>query len=406
MSTASKVRADYQQLAQIAGVFGQQAETALALLAALKEQVQGLQEGDWVGKSADTFYGEMHAAVLPTVSRLADAMREAAQATQKISQVMKQAEEDAAALFRLEASAAAGSGSASTAVPAGPMAALFRLEASAAAGSGSASTAVPAGPMAAAFAGGGPGGGSGGAGGGSPAGAAGGSPATAQEERNREGGAVDTRAEKVQRLLDQARHEQEMLEDTVREKAIRKARYDEAVRQNKGEREILRLKAELRSMENAEKFYKEDMIAKYNEAIRLAARLYKIDLSAVKGTPDYDHNMKLGGYTDWDRVVTISQDGVGRSPGWLASTLGHEALHAKQMKEGRAYDESENLQGAVMNDIECFQWELDNAQRNGLTQAEIDSLKGLLKREFDKLEPANKDRVNRGNYAPVDTSRK
>jgi WXG100 family type VII secretion target len=105
--SVSKVRADYEQLAQIAQVFGQQAEAAQHMLAALQQDMSILQGGDWVGKGADQLYAEMKSAVLPSLGRLVAAMDQAASMTAKISQIMKQAEDDSAALFRLDGPGAA-----------------------------------------------------------------------------------------------------------------------------------------------------------------------------------------------------------------------------------------------------------------------------------------------------------
>jgi WXG100 family type VII secretion target len=103
---AAKVRVDYEQLGEIARAFDQQAEGAQQMLDALQSNMSTLQGGDWVGKGADTFYTEMNSAVLPAVKRLVAAMRSAASMTTTISRMMKQAEDDAAALFRLEGAAA------------------------------------------------------------------------------------------------------------------------------------------------------------------------------------------------------------------------------------------------------------------------------------------------------------
>jgi WXG100 family type VII secretion target len=99
---AAKVRVDYEQLAAIAQLFDRQAEGTQQVLGDLQNTMSTLQGGDWVGKSADRFYAEMNRAVLPALSRAVAAMRSAASATTRISQVLKQAEEDSARLFRLE----------------------------------------------------------------------------------------------------------------------------------------------------------------------------------------------------------------------------------------------------------------------------------------------------------------
>jgi WXG100 family type VII secretion target len=103
--TATKVRADYENLARIAQAFSQQADCARQLLGALQKDVATLQGGDWVGKGADKFYAEMTSVVLPAMGRVAAAMSEAASTTAKISQIMKQAEDESAALFRLDSTA-------------------------------------------------------------------------------------------------------------------------------------------------------------------------------------------------------------------------------------------------------------------------------------------------------------
>jgi WXG100 family type VII secretion target len=105
---AAKVRADYEQLAEIARRFGGQADSTQVMLQSLKRQMQVLEGGDWVGRSADKFYAEMNSSLLPTVQRLTDALSRARQVTQQISKIMKDAEDAAAALFKAEASNSAG----------------------------------------------------------------------------------------------------------------------------------------------------------------------------------------------------------------------------------------------------------------------------------------------------------
>src|SRR5512134_3710243 len=105
-SPSGKVRADYEQLAQIARTFDQQAEAAQKVLGALQKDMGTLQGGRWVGQGAAKFYAEMNRAVLPSMRRLAAALNQAASTTTKVSRVMKQVEDDSAALFRLDGSGA------------------------------------------------------------------------------------------------------------------------------------------------------------------------------------------------------------------------------------------------------------------------------------------------------------
>ncbi len=146
---APKVRSDHDALKNLAGKFGQQAEASRQLISNLKSKVDTLRGKDWVGKGADKFYAEMDSAVFPSLNRLSKSMDSAQRVTLKISQIMKQAEDDAAALFK---GGANGSG------PAGGSA-----------GAGSASGGGNGAGVSA-----GPGGGSGGSGGGSGGGASGG----------------------------------------------------------------------------------------------------------------------------------------------------------------------------------------------------------------------------------------
>lgn len=94
--SSPRVRGDYDQLKQIAQSFRSQADQSRGTLQSLKQQMQTLQGGDWVGKGATAFYQEMSSAVLPSMQRLTDALGRAASVTQEISQTVKQAEEEAA----------------------------------------------------------------------------------------------------------------------------------------------------------------------------------------------------------------------------------------------------------------------------------------------------------------------
>src|SRR5574341_1719648 len=68
-----RVRIDYEILFQIAQAFVQQADAVRKTQEQLEQAVNTLQQGDWVGKGADKFYGEFTSAVLPAVKRLASA---------------------------------------------------------------------------------------------------------------------------------------------------------------------------------------------------------------------------------------------------------------------------------------------------------------------------------------------
>ena len=103
-----RIRADYDQLGQVAQRFGAAADSAGSTLQALQQTLQVLESGDWVGQGAKAFYQEMGQSVLPSFKRLTSALQAAAQATQAISREMQQAEDAAAAVFRAVGAARLG----------------------------------------------------------------------------------------------------------------------------------------------------------------------------------------------------------------------------------------------------------------------------------------------------------
>lgn len=107
---APQFRGDYDVLAQIAQVFGQQAAQTKASIQRIQREIGTLQGGDWIGTGANAFYREMNDLVLPSLKRLNAALETAAGTVRKISQLVKQAEEEAARLFRLDGTGAAGIG--------------------------------------------------------------------------------------------------------------------------------------------------------------------------------------------------------------------------------------------------------------------------------------------------------
>lgn len=63
--------------------------------------METLKGGDWIGKGATAFYSEMNDQVMPTMQRLQRALTEAARITQQISQIMKEAEQEASGCFHV-----------------------------------------------------------------------------------------------------------------------------------------------------------------------------------------------------------------------------------------------------------------------------------------------------------------
>lgn len=97
---ADLLQADYQQLQQIAQKFSQQAQAIQQMTQKTKSTMDPLKQGAWIGKGSDAFFQEMEGKVLPAVNRLHNALDQACQMTNKISQLLQQAEDEAGGLFK------------------------------------------------------------------------------------------------------------------------------------------------------------------------------------------------------------------------------------------------------------------------------------------------------------------
>jgi WXG100 family type VII secretion target len=97
---APTVRADFAQLTQIAGRFARMADDTARSNQDITQRLERLRAGDWYGDSATRFFGEMDSAILPAMTKLQQALVEAAQVTRRIRDAMQQAERDVAAIMR------------------------------------------------------------------------------------------------------------------------------------------------------------------------------------------------------------------------------------------------------------------------------------------------------------------
>ena len=94
-----KIQADYDELANIANQFNQEAQATEQLTNKITSLVDELEGGGWIGRGAQSFFSEMHDLVLPGMDRLTSALENASSAIQQISNVLSQAEQDASSLF-------------------------------------------------------------------------------------------------------------------------------------------------------------------------------------------------------------------------------------------------------------------------------------------------------------------
>jgi len=114
---ADIVQARLDDLENLAMRFIQQSECMQELCNAIVMTKNNL-EGEWIGRGANSFFQEMDQDVLPGVQRLVQALGEAGSQTNQICRILSQADEEAAAPFRVEGdSYASGGGGSDHATP-------------------------------------------------------------------------------------------------------------------------------------------------------------------------------------------------------------------------------------------------------------------------------------------------
>jgi WXG100 family type VII secretion target len=97
---ADEVKADYEQLEEVANKFSNQSEEIQQMLQTVKNNMDQL-EPDWIGRGSEAFFSEMQSEVLPAVMRLQQALEEANRVTKEVVQTMQDAEEEASSPFRV-----------------------------------------------------------------------------------------------------------------------------------------------------------------------------------------------------------------------------------------------------------------------------------------------------------------
>lgn len=157
-----------------------------------------------------------------------------------------------------------------------------------------------------------------------------------------------------------------------------------------------------------------------NKAILLTDKYFKIPQDNLDGDPTYDPDETSEGSSVPSKAnkgkikVTLGEKAFfwspdGPNPAALASVKIHEILgHGAQNAGGHWYTDDK---GTAIQEIEAYQKELDNAKAIGLSDAEIAAIKERIKAWRDKLNDANKKKVDKGDYilsflAPGDDSQK
>ena len=97
---AETVQAQYETLEKIAARFGAQSQTQQQMIQNVRQRMDALRHGGWIGKGSTAFFSEMDGEVLPALQRLFDALRQAQVITTQIGATLHAAEDEAARPFR------------------------------------------------------------------------------------------------------------------------------------------------------------------------------------------------------------------------------------------------------------------------------------------------------------------
>jgi hypothetical protein len=143
------------------------------------------------------------------------------------------------------------------------------------------------------------------------------------------------------------------------------------------------------------------------KAIELTVKYYNIDISSVKGMPKFNKDLSGEGVTRrYTKEVEIGNDAFefnGKiSPGWLASSILHETVHAKQLSDPQRlknFDASAQTKHAV--EVEAYDREIAEAKTTGLSKEMIDNLKARRKAEYDALTADNQKKHDKGDNASI-----
>lgn len=98
--SAEVIQSKYEELEKIARRFEQQAQATRALQQRVQRSAGALRNGGWVGRGSAAFTGEMEQKLFPGLHRLFEALTTAQSATVEIAQLIREAEEEAASVFR------------------------------------------------------------------------------------------------------------------------------------------------------------------------------------------------------------------------------------------------------------------------------------------------------------------
>lgn len=97
---ADTIQARYDTLEMLAGRFDAYGQAQRQMIQGIRQRMDVLRNGGWIGKGSTAFFTEMDDEVLPALQRLAAALDQSHTTTHKIADVLRAAEEEAAQPFR------------------------------------------------------------------------------------------------------------------------------------------------------------------------------------------------------------------------------------------------------------------------------------------------------------------
>ncbi|MCB9453082.1 MAG: WXG100 family type VII secretion target [Anaerolineaceae bacterium] len=92
---ADKIEINYELMTTIKTKFSDKAEQVNQLKQSLQAQIDNLRQGGWIGQGANAFYGEMDQLLMPSLTRLQQALVMAEENTATIATEFQAAEDEA-----------------------------------------------------------------------------------------------------------------------------------------------------------------------------------------------------------------------------------------------------------------------------------------------------------------------
>lgn len=98
--SADIVQARYDELDRLAAGFAKASAASAELHARVSRCVEALEHGGWEGRGAEAFFAEMHSTLYPAMQRLIKALEQGRAAILQAKEILRAAEQEAAALWR------------------------------------------------------------------------------------------------------------------------------------------------------------------------------------------------------------------------------------------------------------------------------------------------------------------